>query len=92
MSYSVIKSGLIGLTKFTSTYWADKNVRCNCICPGGIEDKQSKVFLKKIKKLIPLGRMAKKNEYNGLIVFLLSDASSYINGSIISADGGRTAW
>ena len=92
VSYSVIKSGLIGLTKFTSTYWADKNVRCNCICPGGIEDKQSKVFLKKIKKLIPLGRMAKKNEYNGLIVFLLSDASSYINGSIISADGGRTAW
>ena len=49
-------------------------------------------FLKKIGKLIPLGRLAKKNEYNGLIVFLMSDASSYINGATISADGGRTAW
>ena len=92
VSYSIIKSGLIGLTKFTSTYWADKNVRCNCICPGGIQNKHSKSFLKKINNLIPLGRMAKKNEYNGLIVFLLSDASSYLNGSVISADGGRTAW
>ena len=92
VSYSVIKSGLIGLTKFTSTYWAKNNVRCNCICPGGIQNNHSKSFLNKINKLIPLGRMAKKNEYNGLIVFLLSDASSYLNGSIISADGGRTAW
>lgn len=92
VSYSVIKAGLIGLTKFTSTYWADKNVRCNCICPGGVENNHDKIFLKKIGKLIPLGRLAKKNEYNGLIVFLMSDASSYINGATISADGGRTAW
>lgn len=92
VSYSVIKSGLIGLTKFTSTYWANKNVRCNCICPGGVENNHDKSFIKKITKLIPLGRLAKKNEYNGLIVFLMSDASSYINGAVISADGGRTAW
>ncbi len=92
VSYSVIKSGLIGLTKFTSTYWANKNVRCNCICPGGVENNHDKTFLRKISKLIPLARLARKNEYNGLIVFLMSDASSYINGATISADGGRTSW
>lgn len=92
VSYSVIKSGLIGLTKFTSTYWAKQKVRCNCICPGGVENNHDKSFLKKVTRLIPLGRMAKKDEYNGLVVFLMSDASSYVNGAIISADGGRTAW
>lgn len=92
VSYSVVKSGLIGLTKFTSTYWANKKVRCNCICPGGVENKHDRSFLNKISRLIPLGRLAKKDEYNGLVVFLMSDASSYINGATISADGGRTAW
>lgn len=92
VSYSIIKTGLIGLTRYLSTYWGNKNVRCNCICPGGIENNHDKEFLNNISKLIPLGRMANKNEYNGLIVFLLSDSSSYLNGAIISADGGRTSW
>ncbi|MDC2998813.1 SDR family oxidoreductase [Candidatus Pelagibacter sp.] len=91
VSYSVIKHGIIGLTKYTSTYWAGK-VRCNSIAPGGMYNKQNKNFLNKLKKLIPLNRMAKKNEYNGLILFLASDLSSYINGSTIIADGGRTVW
>tara|TARA_B100000242_G_scaffold283005_1_gene244814 strand:- start:2820 stop:3644 length:825 start_codon:yes stop_codon:yes gene_type:complete len=91
VSYSVIKSGMVGLTKYTSTYWPLK-VRCNCLCPGGIYTDQTGEFLNKIKELIPMQRMANKNEYKGSIIFLLSNASSYMNGSIISIDGGRTAW
>ena len=90
VSYSVIKHGIIGLTKYTASYWAKKNIRCNAIAPGGIYNKQESSFVKKINQLIPLGRMAKKNEYNGLILFLCSDLSSYMTGSIIVADGGRT--
>ena len=92
VTYSVAKTGIIGLTKYVATYWADKNVRCNAICPGGIENGQDPVFLSRISKLIPLGRLAKKDEYKGLIVFLLSDAASYINGSVVAADGGRSTW
>ena len=90
VSYSVVKHGIIGLTKYTSSYWGKKNIRCNAIAPGGIYNNQDSSFVKKITQLIPLGRMAKKNEYNGLILFLCSDLSSYITGSVIVADGGRT--
>ena len=92
ITYSVVKTGIIGITRYISTYWADKNVRCNAICPGGVENNQNDSFIKEVVKRIPMNRMAKKNEYQGLLVFLLSEASSYINGSIIAADGGRTAW
>ena len=78
--------------KYTATYWADKNIRCNCFAPGGIYNNQPKKFLNKLKKLIPLNRMAKKNEYNSTILFLASDASSYMNGTTIVSDGGRTIW
>ncbi len=90
VTYSVVKHGIIGLTKYTASYWGEKNIRCNAIAPGGIYNKQDFSFVKKINQLIPLGRMAKKNEYNGLILFLCSDLSSYITGSVIVADGGRT--
>ena len=90
VTYSVVKHGIIGLTKYTASYWGEKNIRCNAIAPGGIYNKQDFSFVKKINQLIPLGRMAKKNEYNGLILFLCSDLSSYMTGSIIVADGGRT--
>ena len=90
VSYSVVKHGIIGLTKYTASYWAKKNVRCNAIAPGGIYNKQNANFLKNIKKIIPIGRMAKKNEYNDLILFLCSKSSSYITGSVIVSDGGRT--
>ena len=90
VTYSVVKHGIIGLTKYTASYWGKKNIRCNAIAPGGIYNKQDSSFVKNINKLIPLGRMAKKNEYNGLILFLCSDLSSYMTGSIIVADGGRT--
>lgn len=90
ISYSVVKHGIVGLTKYTASYWAKKNIRCNAIAPGGIFNKQDRSFVKKINQLIPMGRMAKKEEYNGLILFLCSDLSSYITGSVVVADGGRT--
>ena len=92
VTYSVVKTGLIGLTRYLSTYWADKNVRCNALCPGGVENGQSENFLKEIKDRIPLGRMASANEYQGTLVWMLSDASSYLNGAIIPVEGGRTSW
>ena len=90
VTYSVVKHGIIGLTKYTASYWGKKNLRCNAIAPGGIFNNQDRSFVKRINKLIPLQRMAKKKEYNGLILFLCSDLSSYLTGSIIVADGGRT--
>lgn len=92
VTYSVIKSGLIGLTKYLSTYWNDKNVRCNALSPGGIFQNQDKYFLEKIKERIPLGRMANKDEYRGAIQFLCSEASSYLNGHNLVIDGGRSVW
>jgi NAD(P)-dependent dehydrogenase (short-subunit alcohol dehydrogenase family) len=92
VTYSVVKSGIIGLTRYLATYWADKNVRCNAICPGGVENNQSKEFLNLVKKKIPMGRLAKSDEYQGTLLWMLSDASSYLNGAIVPVDGGRTAW
>ena len=92
VTYSVVKTGIIGLTRYIATYWADKNVRSNAICPGGVENNQNPDFIKELNKRIPLGRMARKDEYRELLVLLLSDFSSYINGAIIPIDGGRTAW
>ena len=89
VTYSVIKHGIIGLTKYTATYWP-KKVRCNAVAFGGMEKNQDKAFIKKVSQLIPMGRMAKKNEYNNTILFLASKASSYINGSTVVVDGGRT--
>ena len=92
VTYSVIKTGLIGLTRYLATYWVDKGVRCNAICPGGIENAQSKDFLKKVSTRIPMGRLAKPEEYQGTLLWMLSDASSYLNGAIVPVDGGRTVW
>ncbi|WP_257292994.1 SDR family oxidoreductase, partial [Endozoicomonas sp. ONNA1] len=91
ITYSVIKSGLIGMTRYLATYWAEDQVRCNAICPGGVYTDQSEQFLERIERLIPLGRMAQLHEYDSLVVYLLSEHSSYMTGSIISIDGGRTA-
>ena len=92
VSYSVVKTGIIGLTKYLATYWIDKGIRCNAICPGGVKTNQDEVFIKKLENVIPLGRMAASDEYQGALIFLLSDASSYMNGSTLVIDGGRTAW
>lgn len=92
VTYSIVKTGLIGLTRYTATYWAAKKVRCNALCPGGIENQQDSTFIAKLSSLIPLGRMAQQDEYQGSVIFLLSDASSYITGTTLIADGGRTVW
>ncbi len=92
VSYPVIKSALIGLTRYAATYWADKNIRVNAICPGGVQTNQPKDFLEKLSYRIPMGRMARKDEYKGAILFLVSDASSYMTGAVLSVDGGRTCW
>jgi NAD(P)-dependent dehydrogenase (short-subunit alcohol dehydrogenase family) len=92
VTYSVVKSGLIGLTRYIATYWSDKNVRCNAMCPGGVENGQPRDFLNKVHARIPMNRLAKSDEYQGTLLWMLSDASSYLNGAIISVDGGRTAW
>jgi NAD(P)-dependent dehydrogenase (short-subunit alcohol dehydrogenase family) len=90
VSYSVLKHGIIGLTKYTSVYWANKNVRCNALALGGIKNDQPKNFVKKISNLIPMGRMAKIGEYKLSILYMISEGSSYMNGSVVVIDGGRT--
>ena len=92
VTYSVIKSGLVGLTRYLSTYWTDKNIRCNSLSPGGVFNNQNKNFVEHVSKLIPMGRMANKDEYRGAIQFLCSEASSYMNGQNIVIDGGRSIW
>lgn len=92
VTYSVVKSGLIGLTRYISSYWPEKKVRCNAICPGGIQNNQPDEFLKEVSLRVPMNRLAKVSEYQGTLIWMLSDASSYLNGSIVAVDGGRTAW
>ena len=92
VTYSVVKSGMIGLTRYIATYWADKNVRCNAMCPGGVENGQPKSFLNKVHSRIPMNRLAQPNEYQGTLLWMLSDASSYLNGAVVNVDGGRTTW
>jgi NAD(P)-dependent dehydrogenase (short-subunit alcohol dehydrogenase family) len=90
VTYSVIKHGLIGLTKYLATYWADRGVRCNALSPGGVLNGQGDEFVRKLTNLIPMNRMASKDEYRGAVQFLCSDASAYMNGQNVVMDGGRS--
>ena len=92
VTYSVVKSALVGLTRYLASYWADKKVRVNAISPGGVYNGQPEDFVVRLTNLIPLGRMAAINEYQGAIVFLCSDASSYMTGTNLVVDGGRSCW
>jgi NAD(P)-dependent dehydrogenase (short-subunit alcohol dehydrogenase family) len=92
VTYSVVKAGMIGLTRYLATYWPDRGVRCNALVPGGVYAGQDEAFLGRLADLIPQGRMAHQDEYKGAVAFLASDASSYMNGALLSVDGGRTAW
>ncbi len=92
VTYSAIKTGLIGLTKYIATYWAKEGIRCNAISPGGVFNNQDEMFVSKVSSLIPLGRMAEKDEYKSAIQFLCSEASSYMTGFNMVIDGGRHIW
>lgn len=92
VTYSVVKAGLIGLTRYLATYWADRGVRTNALVPGGVQNGQDEAFVQRLTNLIPMGRMAQVDEYKAAVAFLVSDASSYMTGSSLVIDGGRTVW
>ena len=80
------------MTKYLATYWCDSGVRVNALSPGGVFQNQDEDFVKRISNLIPLGRMASKDEFRSVVQFLCSDASSYMTGQNIVLDGGRSIW
>ena len=90
--YTVTKYGILGLTKYLSTYYAGKNIRVNAISPGGVYDGHDDDFVKAYSARSVLGRMAEKDEINGALLFLVSDASKYMTGANLVIDGGWTAW
>lgn len=92
VAYTVSKSGVFGMTRYLATYWAKKNVRVNTLTLAGVYNNQDKDFLRNYAYKVPLGRMAHEDEYNGAILFLASDASSYMTGSNLVIDGGFSSW
>jgi NAD(P)-dependent dehydrogenase (short-subunit alcohol dehydrogenase family) len=92
MIYSASKGAVVAMTRYLATYWGAKGVRCNCLTPGGVSSGQNETFDQKYSARVPMGRMAKATEMIGAIIYLASDASSYVNGQNIIVDGGLTAW
>lgn len=92
VSYSVVKAGLLGLTRYLATYWAPTPVRCNALLPGSVRGSQGPHLVANLEARIPLGRLATPDEYSGAVVFLLSDASAYMTGALLTMDGGRSVW
>jgi NAD(P)-dependent dehydrogenase (short-subunit alcohol dehydrogenase family) len=90
--YAASKAGIVGLTRYLATYWADKGIRVNAIAPGGAESGQNDEFKRRYSDRIPMGRMALAHEIVGALLYLASDASSYVTGQVLPVDGGLTAW
>ena len=91
-AYSVSKAGVIGLTRYLATLWAERGVRVNCITPGGVFNDHEEPFLTRFGNLNPIGRMETKDELQGAVVYLASDASSHCVGHNLVVDGGWTVW
>lgn len=92
VAYAPIKAGIIAMTKYIATYFGSYNIRANTISPGGIYDNQTSSFVEKYSRKTPLGRMGKPDEIVGAVIYLASDASSFVTGQNILVDGGWTAW
>lgn len=90
--YTASKAGVVGLTKYLATYWAKDGIRVNTITPGGVESGQNDTFKQNYSNRIPLGRMAQPEEMVGALIYLASEASSYVTGQNILIDGGLSAW
>jgi NAD(P)-dependent dehydrogenase (short-subunit alcohol dehydrogenase family) len=92
IAYSMSKAALLAMTRYLATYWADKGIRVNSISPAGVFDDHEADFVEKFSTLLPMARMAHKDEYKSAMLFLCSDASSFMTGANLAIDGGRTAW
>lgn len=92
ITYSAAKWAVIGMTKYLAVYFAKNNIRVNCLSPTGVYNNHPEDFVQKLSNIIPMGRMANIDEYKGAIVFLCSDASSYMTGANLIIDGGKTVW
>lgn len=92
VTYSAVKHGLIGLSKYLATYFAKDGVRSNAVAFGGVFNNQPHDFIEKFAKLVPLGKMARVDEYQATVLYLCSDASSYMTGATVVIDGGKSCW
>ena len=92
VSYAASKAGVINLTRYLAVHWRDRNIRVNCLVPGGVFDQQGDDFVEQYQARTPLGRMARADEYQGAVLFMVSPASAYMTGAVVTVDGGWTAW